>query len=83
MEKAQRKVARTERKAAKAQQEREEEEEEEEEEEDEEAAVALPFDVLPRRDEMGRFQAESVEVRSLRYAQVGRGVAPSTVSHNI
>ena len=83
MEKAQRKVAKVERKLATALESHSSESDEEEEVVDEEAAVALPFDVLPRRDEMGRFQAESVEVRSLRYAQVGRGVAPSTVSHNI
>ena len=43
----------------------------------------LPFEVLPRRSEAGRFQAESTELHALRLAQVGRGVAPSTVSHNI
>ena len=43
----------------------------------------VPFDLLPRRDEAGRFQAESPEVRATRWAQLARGVAPSTVSHNI
>ena len=43
----------------------------------------LPFEVLPRRDEAGRFQSEAWQLRVLRWAQEARGVAPSTVSHNI
>jgi hypothetical protein len=37
----------------------------------------------PRRDELGRWQAESDELRALKWAQLARGVAPSTVSANI
>ena len=36
-----------------------------------------------RRDERGRWQAESDELRALKWAQLARGVAPSTVSANI
>ena len=43
----------------------------------------LPFEHLPRRDERGRWQAESNDLRVLRWAQLLRAVAPSTVSHNI
>ncbi|KAL1523041.1 hypothetical protein AB1Y20_018002 [Prymnesium parvum] len=43
-------------------------------------AVRLPFELLPRRDEQGRWQAESPEVHALRLAQLGRGVAPSSAS---
>ncbi|EOD24721.1 hypothetical protein EMIHUDRAFT_206823 [Emiliania huxleyi CCMP1516] len=39
--------------------------------------------LLPRRDEHGRWQAESAELRGLRHAQLARGVASSTVSANI
>ena len=43
----------------------------------------LPFELLPRRDELGRWQAEAPEIRVLKWAQEARGVAPSTVSANI
>ena len=43
----------------------------------------LPFELLPRRDEHGRWQAESPDVHSVRLAQIARGVAPSTVAMNI
>jgi hypothetical protein len=43
----------------------------------------LGFEVMPRRDERGRFQAESDEVRALKWAQYARGVSPSTVKANI
>ena len=43
----------------------------------------LPFDVRPRRDKQGRFQAEDEDLHALRLAQLARGVAPSTVSANI
>jgi hypothetical protein len=42
-----------------------------------------PFDLLPRRDAKGRFQAEAPDVHALRIAQLGRGAAPSLVAKNI
>ena len=73
------------------QEEEHEDEEEQEEvdmsEEEEEGAppraTSLGFELLPRRDEKGRWQAESPELRALRHAQLGRGVASSKVSQNI
>jgi hypothetical protein len=56
---------------------------EEDEDELNEITRRLPFELLPRRDEAGRFQAEAPEVRAVRWAQLARGVAQSTVSHNI
>ena len=43
----------------------------------------LPFELMPRRDDKGRFQAESPDVHALRIAQLGRGSAPSMVAKNI
>ena len=43
----------------------------------------LGFEVKPRRDERGRWQAESPELHAIRLAQLARGVAPSTVAMNI
>ena len=43
----------------------------------------LLFEVLPRKDERGRFQAESPELHELRIAQLARGGDPSIVSQNI
>ena len=43
----------------------------------------LPFELMPRRAEDGKFQAEGMEIRGLRWAQLGRGVDPATVSENI
>jgi hypothetical protein len=43
----------------------------------------LPFELLPRRDASGRYQAESWQMRALKWAQLGRGVAKSKVCHNI
>lgn len=54
-----------------------------EEETEEDPVKRLPFEFLPRRDEHGRWQAESPELRSARMAQVARGVSPSTVTANI
>ena len=51
--------------------------------ESDDPAQHLPFELLPRRDAGGRFQAEAPEIRVLRWAQEARGVAPSTVSANI
>eukprot|EP00966_Prymnesium_polylepis_P091135 2109472-Prymnesium_polylepis.1 len=48
------------------------------EDDDEERPSPVPLEILPRRDESGRFQAESPELRALRWAQEARGVAPST-----
>jgi hypothetical protein len=48
------------------------------------APFRLPFELMPRRDEAtGRWQAESPELRAVRWAQSARGVHPTTVSHNI
>ena len=52
-------------------------------EEEDSTVKRLPFELLPRRDESGRFQSEAWELRALRWAQTARGVSPSTVSHNI
>ena len=53
------------------------------ESEDEDPTARLPFELLPRRDESGRWQAESPEIHGVRMAQSARGVAPSTISANI
>ena len=49
------------------------------------APSCLPALVMqqPRRDDRGRWQAESVELRALRWAQLARGVAPSTIAANL
>ena len=60
-----------------------ESEDADDESEEEDPTRRLPFELVPRRDEAGRFQAESDEVRALRWAQLARGVASSTVSHNL
>ena len=52
-------------------------------EEENDPTARLPFELLPRRDERGRFQAESPDIESVRLAQLGRGVAPSTIADNI
>ena len=51
--------------------------------EEEDPTCRLPFELLPRRDESGRWQAESPELHGVRMAQSARGVAPSTISANI
>ena len=43
----------------------------------------LAFELMPRRDEAGRWQAEAPEIRTLRWAQLARGVAPMTVCSNL
>ena len=88
MVKVARKLQRTERKLQAALQSSEEEQEESEEEMEESEDEAgptkrLPFELLPRRDERGRWQAEADEVHSMRMAQCARGVAPSTIAANI
>ena len=60
-----------------------ESEDTDDESEEEDPTRRLTFELLPRRDEAGRFQAEAPELRALRWAQLARGVAQSTVSHNI
>ena len=86
-EKAERKVARLEKDLEDAQAESESEPEDDamglSDVEEDVPPRRLPFELLPRRDESGRFQAEAWQVRALRWAQEARGVAPSTVSHNI
>ena len=57
--------------------------EEEQEEERPSSPSNLPFDLVPRRDEKGRWQAEAPEVRALHWAQLARGVAPMTVDANM
>ena len=42
---------------------------------EDEPTHSLPFELLPRRDDKGRFQAESPDVHALRIAQLGRGGA--------
>lgn len=80
--KSQRKVARLEKKVEELEAESASDEPESMSE-DEETRRHLAFDVLPRRDERGRWQAEDEDVRAMRYAQLARGVAPSTVSANV
>ena len=43
----------------------------------------LPFELLPRRDTSGRYQAEAWQLRVLKWTQLARGVAKSKVCHNI
>ena len=53
---------------------------------DEEEAAALSpgaRDVMPRRNESGRFQAEAPLLRVAKWSQLLRGVAPTKVCHNI
>ena len=71
--------------AARQQQKRETESQQESETSEDEAPAPrrLPFELLPRRGEHGRWQAEAVEIRSLRWAQLARGVAPNNISANI
>ena len=52
-------------------------------ESDDEQQPPSPLNVLPRRDERGRWQAEDEDIRGMRYAQIARGVAPSTISANV
>ena len=57
-------------------------------EEDEEMPECAPtpkplLELLPRRNENGRWQAESDEIRGAKWAQIARGVAPSTISANM
>ena len=52
-------------------------------ESEDDPTVRLPFELMPRRNDRGRFQAESPEIRVLRWAQLARGVAPSTVGANM
>ena len=91
-DKAQRKVARLEKKVAGLEEEEARGESdpmdvEMESEEEEESSPPRPrnigFELMPRRDEKGRWQAESEELRALRHAQLGRGVASSKVAQNI
>eukprot|EP00966_Prymnesium_polylepis_P198804 4607405-Prymnesium_polylepis.1 len=90
-DKAVRETARVEKRLAKKDEEMEVDEEEEGEEnaEDEEdhdqpmPTRALNFEVRPRRDERGRWQAEDEDLHACRLAQLGRGVAPSTVAANV
>lgn len=58
-------------------------EEDDQSDEEETPSRAPRLELLPRRDERGRWQAEDWPVRALRWAQQARGVAPSTVSRNI
>ena len=58
-------------------------EESDEEEDAEDPTRWLPFALVPRRDERGRWQAESPELRSARMAQLARGVTPSAVTANM
>lgn len=86
--KKERKLARVENKVAELQAEPEPDssdadESDESNESEDETARTLDFEVLPRRDERGRWQAESSEVRALRYAQLARGISASHVSANI
>ena len=78
------KLQRVERELEKMETEEETEEETEVEEDEEMTPCKLPFELVPRRNEdTGRFQAEADEVRALRWAQLARGVAQSTVAHNL
>ena len=43
----------------------------------------LGFEVRPRRDERGRWQAEDEDLHACRLAQLARGVAPSTCAANV
>jgi hypothetical protein len=43
----------------------------------------LGFDLVPRRAENGRYQAEDVDLRAARLAQLARGVSDSVVSANM
>ncbi len=95
--KVQRKLKRTEKKLASAERERDADDDKENDDDDhqmQEAADAarggeaepvrrLDFELVPRRDEIGRFQAESPDVHAVWMAQLARGVAPSTISANV
>ena len=54
-----------------------------EESDEEDPTRRLAFELMPRRAENGQFQAESMNIRSLRWAQSARGVDPSTISQNL
>ena len=82
-EKVSRKLRRTEKQLEKNADVEMEEADDEMETDDEDPTARLPFELLPRRDEKGRWQSESPEIRSLRWAQLGRGVAPTTVEANL
>jgi hypothetical protein len=45
--------------------------------------MKLGFEVRPRRDERGRWQAEDEDLHACRLAQLARGVAPSTAAANV
>ena len=55
----------------------------ESDESDDETRKALAFEVRPRRDERGRWQAEDEDLHACRLAQLARGVAASTVPANV
>ena len=83
-DKAMRKVAKLEKEIERMEMSEDESEADADDESDDESATKrLPFDVLPRRDEMGRWQAESPELHAVRLAQLARGVASSTTAMNI
>lgn len=85
--KAERKAARLEKNLKGLETVREEEMElddpESDSESDEPQASRLNFEVRARRDERGRWQAEDEDLHAVRLAQLGRGVAASTVPANI
>eukprot|EP00966_Prymnesium_polylepis_P005849 133587-Prymnesium_polylepis.2 len=84
--KASRKVARLEKQIDLVQLDDESDDESDDEEEGGEKQPPSPvaFELMPRRDESsGRFQAESPELRVVRWAPSARAVHPTTVSHNI
>ena len=43
----------------------------------------LDFELVPRRGESGRFQAESPDLHAVRLAQMARGCSPSLVAENM
>ena len=84
-----RKVARLQKAAAAAEQEEEADDEsemeasEDDEDGDFDPTRRISFEINARRDDSGRFQAESTDLRAARLAQLARGVAPSSISANI